>query len=414
MKLLCLLNAKGQCDSLHDAMPLDKVYLDHNATTPLNNSLFGQIPEWLKDWGNPSSIHWAGRGPKSVLRESRETLARHLSCQALELIFTSGGTESNSLAIRGIFENQLQKGKKPDEMHFITTQVEHPSVLKCFQFLQNLGARVDYVPVSREGLLDLTYLQSCLQPGKTLLVSVMYANNETGNIFPIQKIAGLVHEAGALMHSDCVQALGKINVNLTALGLDLASFSSHKFYALKGSGFLFVRRNVSLSTQIIGGGQERRRRGGTENVLGIRAIGWMAQFLGQVSEKENQMRSLRVYLEARTLQEIPGVLLTGALGERLPNTSSFVISGVDGETLLMRLDLGGFAVSTGAACSSGNPEPSPVLLAMGLHREEAQSSLRVSLGWCTTQSEIDHFVESLKKIVVYLRELKSEVQSVRA
>jgi cysteine desulfurase len=394
-------------------MPLNKIYLDHNATTPLNDTLFGLIPEWLKDWGNPSSIHWAGRGPKSVLRESREALAKALVCHSLELVFTSGGTESNNLAIRGIFEHHLQKGRAIADMHFITTQVEHPSVIRCFQFLQSLGAQVDFIPVSREGILDIEFLKKSLRPQKTLLVSVMYANNETGNIFPIAEIARLVHEAGALMHSDCVQALGKIPIDLKELELDLASFSAHKFYALKGSGFLFIRKNISLSSQLIGGGQERRRRGGTENILGIRSIGWMAQLLSLLSIKENEMRALRTYTEGRVLQEIKGVTLTGAIGNRLPNTSSFVISDVDGETLLMRLDLAGIAVSTGAACSSGNPEPSPVLLAMGLSRGEAQSSLRISLGWGTTPTEIDLFVERLKKIVIYLREIKLNTQQVR-
>jgi cysteine desulfurase len=395
-------------------MPNKKIYLDNNATTPLNDSLLEQIPRWLKDWGNPSSIHWAGRGPKTVLRETRESLAKAIGCNPLEIVFTSGGTEANNLAIRGIFENALLKGKKPSEMHFITSKVEHPSIIKCFQFLESMGAQVDYIEVSREGILDLAQLRQSLRIGQTLLVSVMYANNETGNIFPIKEVTQLAHEAGALMHTDCVQAFGKISLDLKDLAVDLATFSAHKFYALKGSGFLFVRRNVSISTQILGGGQERRRRGGTENVLGIQSLGWMSQFLSQVPQKSEKLRSLRVYLEARVLQEIANVKLTGGLGARLANTSSFVIDGIDGETLLMRLDLAGFAVSTGAACSSGNPEPSPVLLAMGLKREEAQSSLRVSLGWTTTEDEVQFFIETLKKIVEFLRQVKLESQQKRA
>jgi cysteine desulfurase len=234
----------------------------------------------------------------------------------------------------------------------------------------------------------------------------MYANNETGNIFPIKEITQLAHQAGALMHTDCVQAFGKIFFDLKDLAVDLATFSGHKFYALKGTGFLFIRRNVTISTQILGGGQERRRRGGTENVLGIHTLGWMAQFLSQVTLKSVEIAKLRNYLESRVLQEISQVELTGVMGLRLPNTSSFVIHGVDGETLLMRLDLAGFAVSTGAACSSGNPEPSPVLLAIGLKREEAQSSLRVSMGWSTTELEVQSFIENLKKIVEFLRKIK--------
>jgi cysteine desulfurase len=392
-------------------MPNSKIYLDYNATTPLNNSLFEQIPNWLKDWGNPSSIHWAGRGPKTVIRETRESLAKALSCNPLEIVFTSGGTEANNLAIRGIFENALIKGMKPHEMHFITSKVEHPSVTKCFQFLGSLGAKVDYIDVSREGIINLNQYSKLLIPGRTLLVSVMYANNETGNIFPIKEMTHLAHQVGALMHTDCVQAFGKTFLDLKDLAVDLATFSAHKFYALKGTGFLYVRRNTTISTQILGGGQERRRRGGTENILGIRAMGWMVQYLPQLSEKTEKLQALRILLETRVLNEISRVLLTGVVGERLPNTSSFVIQGVDGETLLMRLDLAGFAVSTGAACSSGNPEPSPVLLAMGLNREEAQSSLRVSLGWMTTEVEVQAFVDCLKKIVQFLRQMKLESKS---
>jgi cysteine desulfurase len=402
------LNDWGSCDSFLGAMPNNKIYLDYNATTPLNDSLLEHIPVWLEAWGNPSSIHWAGRGPKTLLRESRESLAKALNCNPLEIIFTSGGSEANNLAIRGVFENALLKGKKPDDMHFITSKVEHPSVVRCFQFLQALGARVDYVDVSRTGILNIDQFAAFLKPGTTLLISIMYANNETGNIFPIKELAQMAHEAGALVHSDCVQAFGKSLLDLRDLAVDLATISAHKYYALKGTGCLYVRRNVSLSTQILGGGQERRRRGGTENVLGIQAMGWMTRFLPQLPAKEKNLRALRVLLEGRILQEISGVQLTGVMGPRLPNTSSFVIDGIDGETLLMRLDLAGFAVSTGAACSSGNPEPSPVLLAMGLKREEAQSSLRVSLGWPTTESEIHCFVDELKKTVGFLRQLKQE------
>jgi cysteine desulfurase len=343
-----------------------------------------------------------------VLRETHESLANNLNCNALEIVFTSGGTEANNLAIRGVFENALIKGKKPTEMHFITSQVEHPSVLKCFEFLESLGAKVDYIEVSRDGIFNLEQYKAKLKLGETLLVSIMYANNETGNIFPIKEMTQLAHQAGALMHTDCVQAFGKIILDLKDLAVDLASFSAHKFYALKGTGFLFIRRNISISTQILGGGQERRRRGGTENVLGIHALGWMSQFLPQVADKSSKLRSLRILLEGRVLQEVPRVQLTGGAGARLPNTSSFVIEGIDGETLLMRLDLAGFAVSTGAACSSGNPEPSPVLLAMGLKRQEAQASLRVSLGWSTTEAEVQTVIESLKKIVEFLRQVKLE------
>lgn len=387
-----------------------KVYFDHNATTPIAEGIGQSIAGWLQEWGNPSSIHWAGRVPKLVLRETREKLAIALKCHPLEIVFTSGGSESNNLAIHGIYENALLNGVPIQEMHFITSTIEHPSVLKTFQNLEKLGARVDYVSVGRDGEFNFQEYEKYLNAHpKTLLVSVQLANNEVGIILPIQKIAQKAHEFGALMHSDVVQAYGKIPLNLKELELDLATISAHKFYALKGTGVLFVKKNTSLNPIVIGGGQERRRRGGTENVLGIQALGWMADYLPQVSEMEIQVRELTTKLEQRVLTEINDVVLNAANAQRLPNTSSFLISGIDGETLLMRLDLAGFAVSTGAACSSGSPEPSPVLLALGLSRAEAQSSLRVSLGWETTESEVEQFVNTLKEVVAHLRSINTQM-----
>jgi len=242
---------------------------------------------------------------------------------------------------------------------------------------------------------------------KTALVSVMFANNETGNIFPVKELAALAHAKGALFHADCVQALGKIPLNVRDLGVDLASFSGHKFYSLKGSGFLYVRKGVQLESLIHGGGQERHRRGGTENTLAIAALGAMCELRSEVAGRALAVHDLRDHLEARVMAEIPGATVTGGASPRLPNTSSLVIPGVDGETLLMNLDMRGFSVSTGAACSSGSPEPSPVLLAMGLTRAEAQSSLRLGLGWGNTRTEIDFFVNELVQVVRHLRSFNS-------
>jgi cysteine desulfurase len=381
-----------------------RVYLDHNATTPPLVSITEQIRDWLEVWGNPSSIHWAGRGPKTILRETREKLAAALGCHPLELVFTSGGTEANNLVLRGTFEHYLRQGRTPNKIHFITSTIEHPSVKKTLDELEKLGAAVTRIGVNRDGQFEWTAFESSFTDD-TVLVSVMMANNETGTILPILKIVKFAQEKKVRVHTDAVQALGKISINLPKWGVDYASFSAHKFHALKGAGWLFVRKNSPLVSQITGGGQERHRRGGTENVLSLRAMREMAPHLMRVGDIFPVMTELRNYFESRLRQELDGVSVTAEASPRLPNTSSLVIQGVDGETLLMRLDLAGYAVSTGAACSSGSPEPSPVLLAMGLSRGEAQSSLRVSFGWENTKDEVEKFVMVLKEVVTHLRSL---------
>jgi cysteine desulfurase len=379
-----------------------KLYLDHNATTPLHPKVQESSSEWIKIWGNPSSIHWAGRESKNILRETRQTLATQLGCSPLELVFNSGGSEGNNTVIKSVW-NKLSKTRP----HFMCSAVEHPSVMRTFEHLETLGAKVDYIPVSREGILDLDFIKNKISD-QTALLSVMLANNETGHIFPIKDVVEIAKTKGALVHSDCVQTLGKIKVDLRDLGVDYASFSAHKFYSLKGTGFLYLKKTAPYEPLVIGGGQERHRRGGTENVPGLASLGVVAPMLSEVEVRAPAMANLRNYFEKRLLSELQGVTITGPNTSRLPNTSSMIIEGIDGETLLMSLDLKGIAVSTGAACSSGNPEPSPVLLAMGMTRDEAQTSLRVSLGWSTTQSQIDEFTDILKADVIRLRDLKQQ------
>lgn len=374
-----------------DGPQLPPIYLDHNATTPVAAAVADSISEWLVSWGNPSSIHWAGRAPKALIRDARRSLGKLLNCEPLEIIFTAGGSESNNMALKGFRLN-----------HLVCSEVEHPSIMKAAKFLAKNGVRVSYISVDKDGRIDLEAYKHILKD-KVDLVSVMYANNETGHIFPIEEMARLAHEVGALFHCDMVQALGKVKVDLKKLNVDMASFSGHKFYGLKGGGVLYVRKGVQLESLIHGGGQERHRRAGTENVLAIAAMGKMASYGTEVESRSEELGVLRQHLEQRLLKEIPGSEIHGRSQPRLPNTTSMHIPGVDGETLLMNLDMEGYAVSTGAACSSGNPEPSPVLLAMGFTREEAQSSLRLSLGWGTTKEQIDAFVESLKQVVERLR-----------
>jgi cysteine desulfurase len=383
----------------------NRVYLDHNATTPHSDRLKLKWNELFELSGNPSSIHQDSRAPKTWIRETRQKIADELNCSPLEIIFNSGASEGNSSILKSVWD--LLGSEKPE---MLISSVEHPSVMKTAQFLQSKGARIHFIPVSKNGEIDLNFIRQHLS-NKTSLVSVMYANNETGTIFPIAEISEMAHAAGALMHSDCVQMLGKDDVEFETLNVDYATFSAHKFYALKGTGFAFVRKSSPWVPLINGGGQERSRRGGTENITGIAAMGIVLDSLVEVSDRVKQMTSLRDSLEKQILEKISGVTITAVQGKRISNTSSLVIENVDGETLLMSLDLKGFSVSTGAACSSGNPEPSPVLLAMGLTRDEAQSSLRVSVGWSTTQEQVDSFVECLVAVVAKLRELNEKEKS---
>lgn len=381
------------------------VYLDHNATTPVDPRILGELSNWASSWGNPSSIHASGREPKQVLRETRRLMAEMIGAHPLELIFTSGASEANSTVVHSVWA-ELGKTRP----HFITSAVEHPSLMKAFRWLETQGARVDYIPVSRAGVLDLEFLQAKLSQ-ETALVSVMSANNETGTIFPVAEVSRLARTVGALVHTDAVQAIGKIPFSVA--DVDYASFSAHKIYALKGTGALFSRRGAPLSSLIHGGGQERSRRGGTENTLGIAAFGAALQYVRESMSEAEAMTSIRDHFETRVLAEIPEASVTAKESKRLPGTSSLVLPGVDGETLLMSLDLKGFAVSTGAACSSGNPEPSPVLLAVGLSRQEAQNSLRVSFGRGQSLETADLFVETLKSVVHRLRSLESRSPEVQ-
>lgn len=381
-----------------------RVYLDHNATTRPDPVMLSQLVSLINDqqlqWGNPSSIHLQSRDPKNILRETRKSFAEIFSCQPTEIIFNSGASEGNNTVLKSVW--QILGGSKNE---FLISQVEHPSVIKTAEYLMSLGAVVKWIPVNRKGEIDLKFIEHNIS-GRTALVSVMFANNETGTLFPIEQISKIVKAKNILFHVDCVQALGKTSLSLEELKIDYATFSAHKFYALKGLGVLFVRKNSPYVNLIHGGGQERGRRGGTENVLALWSLQQLLPELKNVTVKNLEIESLRNYFEKTIQNKISGVSITAVESKRLSNTSSLVIEDVDGETLLMSLDLKGFGVSTGAACSSGNPEPSPVLLAMGLTRSEAQSSLRVSLGWKTTAIEIDQFIQTLIEVVSRIRSLK--------
>lgn len=406
LKLLCLFKILGLWYTLSLMSRPGPVYFDHNATTPVSEGILSRLPEWAAAWGNPSSIHALGRDPKQILRETRQSLARQVNCSPLEIVFTSGGSESNNSVLKATWQKF-----KNQRNHFVVSAVEHPSVMKTAEWLRSQGALVDVIPVHRSGQIDLDSYKSVLSEN-TALVSVMAANNETGSLFPIAQMVELARNVGALFHTDAVQMLGKSQIDLKAWGVDYASFSAHKVSALKGSGALYIRKNAPFESLILGGGQERHRRGGTENVLGIAAFGAALSELGMLPQRLNHLELLRNRFESRVLEEIPLASVTAGEFPRLPNTSSLVLPGVDGETLLMSLDLKGYAVSTGAACSSGNPEPSPVLLAMGLSRQEAQNSLRVSFGPENTLEQVNEFVDVLKAVVSHLRQISASENEV--
>lgn len=383
----------------------NKIYFDHNATAPVCREVLDSARELLSLWGNPSSIHQFGRKPKKVIREARDSFAKLVDCHPLELVFTAGGSESNSLVLKSEFLRAQKEGKT--EIRFLMGKLEHPSSHKVVEQLKEQGLILDWIEYRRDGSVDLEDYTEKLSR-EPHLVSCMLANNETGNIFPIKEMVSLAKAVGSKFHTDAVQALGKMEFSLKDLDVDFASFAGHKFYALKGVGALFSKQGNVLEPLVAGGGQERARRGGTENVPAIASLGVVARLAERQADYIQYVESLRNYLEEELAKNISDISFNGRSNPRVCNTSSVLVSGVDGETLLMNLDMQGIAVSTGAACSSGNPEPSPVLLALGLSREEAQCSMRISLGWGSTKKEVDVFIEKLVPIVDRLRKLKTE------
>src|SRR3990170_2956794 len=390
---------------------MKKVYLDYNATTPIDPRVFeAMIPYMKEEFGNPSSIHSYGRAGKAALDNSREQIAELLGARPKEIVFTSGGSESNNFAIKGIAFLLREKGN-----HLIATQVEHASVLETFGFLESQGFRVTYLGVDKYGLIDFGELGEAITDD-TILVSVMFANNETGVIMPIAEIAGIVKEKGVIFHTDAIQAVGKLDINLKNLTVDLLSLSGHKLYGPKGVGALFVRtgvgvrHGVSLQPLIHGGGQERGKRSGTENVAGIVGFGKACEIFKEEvrsQESEVRIRELRDWLHKGITEKISGVWQNGHPEKRLSNTLNLSFEGVEGESLVMNLDIEGIAVSTGSACSEGNVEPSHVLLAMGLSKEQAISSLRFSLGRFTEKEDINRVTQVIPGIVERIREISS-------
>jgi cysteine desulfurase len=371
------------------------IYLDHNATTPLHPEVLAAMLPLLRDsYGNPSSIHGPGRTARVRLDEARERVAQLINARPGEMVFTSGGTEANNLAVKGVALALRDKGK-----HILTTQVEHASVLNPCRDLAALGFEPEFLPVDQQGRLDPERLERALRED-TVLVSVQYANNEVGTLQDIVAVGRMARARGVLFHVDAVQAVGKIPVDVEQLPVDLLSVSAHKIQGPKGVGALYIRRgSPALMPLVSGGGQEKKRRGGTENLPGIVGFGKAAELAQEHLRGRGYLQKLRDGLWERIRAAVAGADLLGHPHERLPNTLSVVLEGVDGETVLIGLDVEGVAVSTGAACSSGSLMPSHVLTAMQVPVEKINASLRFSLGWDTTEGELVAAVEILRRVV---------------
>ena len=378
------------------------VYLDHAATTPLHPVVLeAMLPYLTEQWGNPSSIHTSGRNARRGLDEARETVARLLGAKPREIVFTSGGTESDNLAIKGAAWAASARAR-----HIVTTEVEHKAVLHSCAVMERHGFEVTYLPVDRYGRVDPADVAAAITD-RTSLVSVMYANNEVGTIQPIQAIGAICRERHVLFHVDAVQAGGFLPLDVDALQVDLLSLGAHKLYGPKGVGALFVRQGTQLLPQQSGGSQERQRRAGTENVPGI--VGFArALELAQADPVARDVENARLAGLRDTLivglTSIPLVSVTGDPDDRLPNNASVVIRGVEGGDLVAALDLEGIEVSTGSACTTGSAEPSHVLLAMGIEEELAHGSLRLTAGRDTTAEEVERTIEVTRTVVGRLRD----------
>lgn len=379
-----------------------RIYLDHNATTPPSTAVADRMVATLREeFGNPSSIHHFGQRAKAVIDEARSEVAALIGADPGEVVFTGGGTEGDNLAIRGVAEALEPTGRK----HLIASAIEHEAVLNTLKALNRRGWTTTLLPVDESGIVSPDVLRSAMTD-VTALVSVMHANNEIGTIQPIAELAAIARERRAVFHTDAVQSVGKIPIDIKALGVDLLSMSAHKFYGPKGVGALWIRRGVRLQTPLTGGKQERSRRAGTENVSGIAGMGVAArEARAKMVAEATRLAALRDRLEDGILRGVAGTAVNGVRSPRVPNTTNISFDRTEAESLLIALDLEGIAVSTGSACSSGTLEPSHVLKAMGFSAHRTQNSIRFSLGSANTEAEIDRVIAVLPGIVEKLRSL---------
>jgi len=386
-----------------------RIYLDYNATSPLSDGVIDAISRAMReDFGNPSSIHAYGQRAKAALDQARTDVAALIGADPMEIVFTSGGTESDNLALRGAFDTLAPSGRR----RIVTSGIEHEAVLNTVKALAARGADVVTLPSQKDGIIDAAGAERAADR-ETAVVSIMLANNEIGTIQPIADIAGRVRATGALIHTDAVQAAGKIPIAVKDLGIDLLSMSAHKFGGPKGVGAIWIRKGVRLTSQATGGRQERNRRGGTENVPGIVGMGVAARLARESLASAVSIAALRDRLENGILAAVPGTTVNGARDRRVPNTTNISFDGLEAESLLIALDLEGIAVSTGSACSSGTLEPSHVLKAMGLPQAFARNSLRFSLGSATSTADVDFVVGVLPRLVTKLRQLGRTAEALR-
>jgi cysteine desulfurase len=388
---------------------MKRIYLDYAATTPTHPEVVkAMLPYFTDDFGNPSSIYSYGQEAKSVIDEARIQVAKLIGARDEEIVFTSGGTEADNLAIKGIaFANENKRD------HIITSSIEHHAVIEACKFLEKRGFSVTYLPVDEYGLVDPGDVKRTIT-NKTILISVMHANNEVGTIEPIAEIGKIAKEAGIYFHTDAVQTVGHIPVDVNELGVDLLSMSAHKLYGPKGIGALYIRKGTKVASFIHGGDQEKRWRAGTENVPGIVGLGRAAKLARQeMIEEMERLTSLRDKLIKGILERVEHTYLNGHPSRRLSNNVNVSVDFVEGESILLNLDLEGFCASTGSACSSSSLEPSHVLLAMGLSHGQAHGSLRLTIGKWTTEEEIEQVLDVLPRVVSKLRSMSPFVKSTR-
>ena len=377
------------------------IYLDNAATTRTAPEVVeAMLPYFTEYYGNASSIYEFGAKSKEAITKARETIAGALGARAEEIYFTAGGSEADNWAIKAAAEAYRSKGN-----HIITSRIEHHAVLHTCQYLEKQGFEVTYLDVDEQGVVKLDQLKAAIRP-TTILITIMFANNEIGTIEPVAKIGKIAKEHGILFHTDAVQAFGQVPINVDELNIDMLSASGHKLNGPKGIGFLYIRKGVKIRSFIHGGAQERKRRAGTENVTGIVGLGKAVELaVSHMEERTAGERELRDYLIGRILKEVPFSRLNGPRELRLPNNANFCFQFIEGESLLIMLDMEGICGSSGSACTSGSLDPSHVLLAIGLPHEIAHGSLRLTLGEDITREDIDVTVEAVKRIVAKLREM---------
>ena len=380
---------------------MENVYLDNAATTKLDEEVLQEMIPYLKEnYGNASSIYKLGRESRKAVEDAREKIAKVLNCKPDEIYFTAGGSESDNTAIKGIARANKKKGN-----HIITSKIEHPAVLETCKQLEKEGFEISYISVDETGIINLEELKEAIK-STTILITIMYANNEIGTIQPIEEIGKIAKENNIYFHTDAVQAVGCIRIDVQKLNIDSLSLSGHKFYGPKGVGALYVRAGVKFEKFVNGGHQERNKRAGTENVAGIVGMGKAIELAyNNLDEHNNKIKELRDYYIEQVKEKVPYIIINGNMKKRLPGNSNISFRFIEGEGLLLNLDLQGICASSGTACTSGSLEPSHVLLAIGVSHEIAHGSLRITIGKYNTKEEIDYLVKNLVEIVNRLRKM---------